>query len=176
MDKRNITTRDKIDFTEEEIKFGMSVLNEIRDEILDFYNFFVFLQKERSLNFSVILINSDSLKERILKDNLRHRASLINMRTKLKNRIHSFLARYGYTSIKTDIFTQVGIEWIFSLEISDIHSQIIKQSLDHIQRLTETIKEIDKQLQQELKTNDDMKLLTSIPGIGTLSAAFLKCF
>lgn len=64
MENTGRTSRNKVDFTETEIKFGISVLNEIRDV----YNFFAFLKKERGLNFSIILLNSQTLKDTILKN------------------------------------------------------------------------------------------------------------
>lgn len=63
MKEGSVIKRDGIDFNEADIELVYLVSNKARDV----YNFFKFLKKTRDLNFAIILIKSDNLKETILK-------------------------------------------------------------------------------------------------------------
>ncbi len=55
---------------------------------------------------------------RDLRDLLRHRATLVHLRTSIKNRVHALLARQGIPPEHTDLFGNAGREFLATLELS----------------------------------------------------------
>jgi transposase len=102
----------------------------------------------------------------------RHRASLVKIRTGVKNRIHSILAKQGTFFNLTDIF---GLKGRKSLEkiiptFKPVYQESLKRYLALIDWLDRQIKEIEEKLQHLVKDDIQAKLLMSIPGIGYYSA------
>lgn len=64
MKEGSIIKRDRIDFNEADIK----VVSMVMDKTRDIYNFFKYLKEARGLNFAIVLIKSDHLKENILNE------------------------------------------------------------------------------------------------------------
>lgn len=64
MKEGSVIDRGSIDFNEADIKLVSMVVNKTRD----IYNFFKYLKKSRGLSFTIVIIKSDNLKEKILKE------------------------------------------------------------------------------------------------------------
>lgn len=64
MKEGSVIERGSIDFNEADIKLVSLVLDKTRNV----YNFFKYLKKSRGLSFTIVLIKSDNLKEKILKE------------------------------------------------------------------------------------------------------------
>ncbi len=56
---------------------------------------------------------------RDLRDLLRHRATLVHLRTSIKNRVHALLARQGILPDHSDLFGTAGREFLADLELPD---------------------------------------------------------
>jgi transposase len=107
-----------------------------------------------------------------LRELVRHRAALVRMRTKLKNKIHSIVLMKGITISNTcnhyHPFTQPYIEKLLEINDYRINSYIhLMESLDH------EIKDISKEILSIAKEDENAKLLMTIPGIGYYSALLI---
>jgi len=108
-----------------------------------------------------------------LRELVRHRAALVRMRTKLKNKIHSIVLMKGITTISSTSnhyhsFTQPYIEKL--LEINDYR---ITSYIHLMKSLDTEIKDISKEILSIAKEDENAKLLMTIPGIGHYSALLI---
>jgi len=111
---------------------------------------------------------------RDLRQHLRYRAWLIDERRRAKNRIHAILAGYNLASPFTDLFGRSGREWlqgVVELELRTTSRRVVLETLMLIDQLDDQIKALGR----EIPLPEDLKpraaLLTSMPGVGQLTAA-----
>jgi transposase len=110
---------------------------------------------------------------RDLRDLLRHRATLVHLRTSIKNRVHALLAREGILPEFSDLFGTAGREYLAGLALPDGP----RRRLDSLTRLigdfdgeiTDTTSEIDRRA----KADERVKLLCQIRGIGPYTAMLI---
>jgi transposase len=110
---------------------------------------------------------------RDLRDLLRHRATLVHLRTSIKNRVHALLARQGILPEHTDLFGKAGREYLSTLELPDGPRRRLDSLLaliaDFDREITTTTHEID----QRAKADERVKLLCQIRGIGRYTAMLI---
>jgi transposase len=110
---------------------------------------------------------------RDLRDLLRHRATLVHLRTSIKNRVHALLARQGILPEHADLFGKAGREYLTTLELPDGPRRRLDSLLALIggfdREITQTTSEID----QRAKTDERVKLLCRIRGIGRYTAMLI---
>ena len=110
---------------------------------------------------------------RDLRDLLRHRATLVHLRTSIKNRVHALLARQGILPEHTDLFGKAGREYLATLELPDGPRRRLDSLLtlisDFDRETTQTTGEID----QRARADERVKLLCQIRGIGRYTALLI---
>jgi transposase len=110
---------------------------------------------------------------RDLRDLLRHRATLVHLRTSIKNRVHALLARQGILPDHSDLFGTAGREFLADLELPDGPRRRLDSLLaligDFDREITDTTSEID----QRAKADNRVKLLCQIRGIGHYTAMLI---
>jgi transposase len=110
---------------------------------------------------------------RDLRDLLRHRATLVHLRTSIKNRVHALLARQGILPDHTDLFGTAGREFLATLELPDGPRRRLDSLMalicDFDREITTTTREID----QRAKGDDRVKLLCQLRGIGRYTAMLI---
>ena len=110
---------------------------------------------------------------RDLRDLLRHRATLVHLRTSIKNRVHALLARQGILPEYTDLFGTAGREYLATLQLPDGPRRRLDSLLtligDFDREITTTTGEID----QLAKADERVKLLCQIRGIGHYTAMLI---
>ena len=110
---------------------------------------------------------------RDLRDLLRHRATLVQLRTSIKNRVHALLARNGILPEHTDLFGTAGREYLSTLELPGGPRRRLDSLLallgDFDREITHTTGEID----QRAKADERVKLLCQIRGIGRYTAMLI---
>ena len=110
---------------------------------------------------------------RDLRDLLRHRATLVHLRTSIKNRVHALLARQGILPEHSDLFGTAGREYLTALELPDGPRRRLDSLLaligDFDREITDTTSEID----QRAKADERVKLLCQIRGIGRYTAMLI---
>ena len=110
---------------------------------------------------------------RDLRELLRYRASLVRIRTKVKNKIHAILIKNGINSIHSDIFGKRGREWLTDVELRPVYRLAIDGYLRLIDFLNEQIKPVTHEIDLKAKADPRAKLLETIPGIGHYSAMLI---
>ena len=106
-----------------------------------------------------------------LRELVRHRATLVRMRTKLKNKIHSVVLMKGIqisSSGKHCPFTH-----LYNEELKALNDYRINGYLHLIESLDSEIKIVSKEIVTLAKEDEMASLLMTIPGIGYYSALLI---
>jgi len=105
---------------------------------------------------------------RNIRELLRTRFSFVEMRTRIKNKIHSVLSKNGIICPYTDILGKSSIEWL--REISEnfdfTYRKEIKSYIEVAEKIKEKISEIDRDIEEIVLQNEEAKIVDSHPGIG----------
>ena len=104
---------------------------------------------------------------------IRHRASLIQMRVDIKNRIHALLDKHELTHTYTDLFGKQGLEWLHNLPLPTPDQEILQSSLQVVETLNEQIRSMDIQIAKDATSEDQAKLLMTMPGVDYYAAMVL---
>jgi transposase len=110
------------------------------------------------------------LDTRMLKGRLRYRASLVKIRTGLKNRVHALLGLLNIRHGFSDLFGKAGLEFLKSLELAPAHRQALDGYLSVIADVKLLIKEAEAELNCYYLKSEDAQLLSTIPGVGPILA------
>jgi transposase len=108
---------------------------------------------------------------RALRDLTRHRSSLIAESTTLKNKIHAELARRGAKppAEAGSAFSKRFIAWL-----REMRSMMMDDLLDILEIVREKIKKIDGRIRDVSDSDEDIRLLETIPGVGHVVAMTIK--
>ena len=101
---------------------------------------------------------------------LRHRIVLVYQRTSLKNRIESVLSKLGINKAVCNLYSKAGKSWLRGLNLSGPYQLEINNYLEIIEKLTDMVVGLDKQIKKYLVKDERAKYLMSIPGIGEYTA------
>jgi transposase len=104
---------------------------------------------------------------------LRHRIVLVHERTSLKNRIAGVLGKLGINYEVGHLYSKAGKTWLRGLNLRDPYQLEINNYLELIEKLTEMVVGLDKQIKKYLVKDERAKYLMSIPGIGEFMAYLL---
>jgi transposase len=107
---------------------------------------------------------------RWLRDIIRQRSHLVRSRTQYKNRIRHLLFLNGSRIKATDVSLPKAINEIKKLYLPDTTRQSIEQCLTIIKVLDIEIKTLTNQILKSSQDVEDVRLLETIPGIGSLLA------
>lgn len=104
---------------------------------------------------------------RILKDIVRFRAFTVKIKTMIKNRTHDILRKSHINPPEVkDIFGKYGRMWLEGIELPDKRADKL---LRYHLRLKDTFEDMEKELKKwinrEMKNNEDLELVKTIPGI-----------
>jgi transposase len=104
------------------------------------------------------------------KEIIRFRASLINLRAQVKNKVHAILHKQGLIHNFTDLFGVSGTAWLKSLTLPEPFAFNLLEYLSVIEELNKKIDEAEKRVKETVVSNPEAELLVSIPGISFVSA------
>jgi transposase len=111
---------------------------------------------------------------RALRILVRHRASLVSLRTSIKNKIHSLLTIEGIKLPElSDLFGRHGMEFLAEVELRKPRRVALDNYLELLEALNNLIDETEKTLKKKAKVTEEAKLLMSIPGIGFYNALLI---
>jgi transposase len=110
---------------------------------------------------------------RDLREILRHRAFLVALQTRVKNRIHSYLWRLGIEMEQTDLFGRSGLRWLMGLELREPYRGLMDQDLRVLEVLQGEIKSATQVIERLAKEDSRVRLLLPIRGIGKYSAMLI---
>jgi transposase len=112
---------------------------------------------------------------RHLRELLRYRASLVSMRTSIKNRVHALLTRLNVEHPFTDLFGKSGLEYLRNLELAPVYRNALDGYLEVMESLNEEIKTADTTVRKRCRSCPEVALLQTMPGIGyTISLTILS--
>jgi len=113
---------------------------------------------------------------RDLRELMRHRCSLVGLKTSLKNRVHALLAKRGIRhEFLTDIFGKAGREFLGQIILPAIYKLKLDGYLKLIDQLQEEAKALEKIIKvKAIKEDKYAKILLTVPGISYISAMFLS--
>jgi transposase len=106
---------------------------------------------------------------RFWKEMVRFRASLIHLRTQVKNKIHAILFKNALRHPFTNLFGKAGRQWLKSLDLDEHFSFNLNRYLILLDALTDLINEADGKIEQTVNNHPQAKLLTTVPGISYCS-------
>jgi transposase len=110
---------------------------------------------------------------RDLRDLLRLRASLVRLRTAVKNKVHAILAKRGLRVPVTDLFGRAGRRWLAEQVLSSVHQYAVQAYLAVINAMDAEIARVSREIDQQAEQRQQTRWLTSIPGVGHYTALFL---
>ena len=105
---------------------------------------------------------------------IRHRLSLMKMRTMVKNKVHALTDKYGYRCEFSDMFGVSGLKWLKTLEMRELDLLILENHLVHIESINLQIDKADVAIKEQACEDEDIRLLMSLPGIDVRTALLLK--
>ena len=118
-----------------------------------------------------------SEKARELRIALRERMFYVRLRTMVKNRIVTVFDRYPEQTAQLkklgDLFGKTGRQQLAALHVSEIDRIQIDRGLDFISDIDGRIKQSETTIRAMTKTNANVKLLKTIPGIGEFFARLI---
>lgn len=104
------------------------------------------------------------------KEMCRYRASLINLRVQIKNKIHGILFKNGLRHSFTDLFGKGGRTWLASLALAEHYRYELNHYLTILDTFTALITEADRKIEHTVTQHPQARLLTTIPGVKYVSA------
>lgn len=111
---------------------------------------------------------------RDLKELIRQRAYYVQIRTRIKNKIHSVLFKNNIKHDFTDLYGKAGMKFLQTVELRMIYRQELNRYLETLSLLNDQIAKISATVEQTAKEDFDCKLLMTIPGISFYTALMIK--
>jgi transposase len=105
---------------------------------------------------------------------LRYRASLVKIQTRIKNKIHTILAKNNLSHDFTDLFGKAGMAFLHSLSMPENYKIALEGYLCVLETLRHEIRGASKRIRQLAEDDQDSILLMIIPGVGYYSALLIK--
>jgi transposase len=107
---------------------------------------------------------------RDLRDLLRHRIALTQMRTALKNRVHAMLARHGVQHGYSDLFGRAGAAFLDELALREPPRRRLDSLLALIGDFDREIAAATREIDSLASIDDRVNVLTQIRGVGPYTA------
>ena len=116
-----------------------------------------------------IYVPSKEVRE--MRELTRHRGSLVRKRGDLKREILAHLLQNNVKAPKEccSNFTKKHIAWMRSL-----HDFVLDEKLDLLETVNEKIKNVEKTIEERYGTDEETKLMRTVPGIGLVTASVIK--
>lgn len=106
------------------------------------------------------------IKNRHLRELLRHRAAMVKVQTSTKNRIHAILTKLNIENPFKDLFSKKGIRYLDSLELAPVYRESIDGYLNLLSTVREEIGRADGRVSGEIRGSEEARLIETIPGVG----------
>jgi transposase len=107
---------------------------------------------------------------RDLRDLLRHRVALTQLRTAVKNRVHGLLARQGVQHNHSDLWTKGGVRFLEQLELREPPRRRLESLTRLIEAFDQEIAEVSAEINAKAKSDERVRLLRRIHGVGPYTA------
>lgn len=104
------------------------------------------------------------------KEQCRFRASLVNLRTQVKNKIHAILFKHSLRHNFSNLFGKGGRNWLQSLSLKEPFQSNLNRYLALLDQITVLIELSETDIENTVTNHKQANLLVSIPGISYCSA------
>lgn len=111
---------------------------------------------------------------RDLKELVRQRVVYVEMRTQIKNKIHSVLFKNNVKHQFSSLYGKKGMEFLKTLKVRKVYREELDRYLATLDSLSLQIEELSKTIKEIASLDYDCKLLMTIPGISYFSALMIK--
>ena len=105
---------------------------------------------------------------------VRHRLSIVKVRTMMKNKVHAIIDRNGLKHEFSDLFGKAGISWLKELKLPSLDRLMLDNHLTHIESLERQIKRVDEEITSRASQDEDVRLLLSLTGIDVYTALLIR--
>jgi transposase len=105
---------------------------------------------------------------------VRHRASLVRVRTTVKNRVHALLDGRGIRCEYSDLFGKRGSEWLRKLDLGPLDGLMLNNHLEHLESLNRQVDETDEMIRGRASVDEDVRLLLSLTGVDVYTALLIR--
>jgi transposase len=104
---------------------------------------------------------------RIWRELVRHRAFLVRIQTRVKNRVHALLMKQGVSPPEvSDLFGRAGQQWLTELELPEPFAAMRSRYLAVLAHLREQLRSVEQTIDQTVTVSPQAQLLQTIPGVG----------
>ncbi len=123
----------------------------------------------------VAQVHAPSRATRAKKNVLRQRVYLVQLRTRLRNRIHIILDRQRSLErpVWADLFGKKGLHWLRGLSLPEPDGLLLNQSMALHDALNEHVRVLEGKIKEENLGNPMAQRLDSLPGVGPILAAVI---
>lgn len=106
---------------------------------------------------------------------IRQRLFLARVRTMIRNRVHTLVARQRNLPrpVFSDQFGKKGLHWLRTLELPAPDATLLQQDLATLEQLGAVIKELETQIGATNTVDAAAKRLQTLPGVGPILAAVM---
>lgn len=111
---------------------------------------------------------------RDLKELVRQRVSYVELRTRIKNKIHSVLFKTNTKHSFSNLYGKAGLEFLRALKVRKIYREELDRYLITLDLLNKQIVELSDTIKKTAELDYDCQLLMTIPGISFYSALVIK--
>lgn len=111
--------------------------------------------------------------ERALREGLRWRAHLVRLTTRCKLQIHTLLDKENMGSSIPKLFSSAGRDLLSQVQLSPGRQRLLKQQLAMLDYFEQAVDVEDGWAKKKVKSLPEASLLTTIPGIGDLTALLI---
>lgn len=111
---------------------------------------------------------------RDLKELVRQRSHYVEMRTKIKNKIHAVLFKADVSHSFSSLYGKAGMEFLKGLSVRKVYREELNRYMDTLSFFNGQIDELSDTIKKNASDDYDCKLLMTIPGIGYYTALMIK--
>jgi transposase len=110
---------------------------------------------------------------RDVRELLRHRVTLVAMRSAIKNRVHAILAKHGVTHQHADLFGKAGRQFLAEVELREAPRERLASLLALVEDFDREIDAAGREVDRQAKADGRVALLCQIHGIGRYTAMLI---
>lgn len=111
---------------------------------------------------------------RQLRERLRYRMALVQLRTGMKNRVQAILHRQGVLHDFSDLFGKGGRAFLETLVLPTACRETLDGWLAHIDLVNASVAKVEAWMLEHLAEDEIVRLLKTIPGIGLILAHVIR--
>lgn len=98
---------------------------------------------------------------------VRHRAFLVRLQTRVKNRLHSLVAKQGLTPpLVSDLFGTAGRAWLQTVTVREPYAAMRTRYLAVLDHLRAQLRDVERTIDATVAPLRETRWLETIPGIG----------